>query len=82
MTKTTVSLQKKTFETIEKVSKDLGVTKGALMGKLVAGLDLENQEVKPIVLQIPIDLLKDHKQELQDWLETRSNGIINHYYSE
>ncbi len=82
MAKTAVTLHKKSYEALEQVASKKGVAKGAFLSKLLTELELNNEGVKPVVLHIPVSLLTGHKEELQEWLETRANGILNHYYSE
>ncbi len=82
MAKTAVTLHKKSYEALEQVASKKGVAKGALLSKLLTELELNNEQVKSVVLHVPASLLTGHKEELQAWLEARVNGILNHYYSE
>jgi hypothetical protein len=53
-----------------------------LVNELLENMGLKDEKIKPVVLQIPVELLSGNKQGLVDWLEHRSSGIVGLFYKD
>ncbi len=80
MSKNSIYINKKTDEALSKVAKARGITKSSLINTLIEQIGLGREDVKPIVLLVPNDLLQDHNEQLHSWLAARAAGIHRHFY--
>ena len=80
MSKNTIYVNKKTDEALSAVAKARGVTKSSIINNLVDQLALGREDVKPIVLLVPAELLQGNDEQLHAWLAARAAGIHRHFY--
>jgi len=80
--KNEVILYKKTNEAITKLAEKKGITRAATLNTLLENVGVGNDNVKPVVLQIPVELVKDNKVALETWLTHRTAGITKLFYPE
>lgn len=80
MSKNAIYLSGKTYETIDQAATAKKMPKASYLTKLVEDLDVNNENLKTVVLQIPINLLSNNRDDLEKWLYSRAEGIIEHFY--
>ena len=79
MAKTEVYLNKILFDEIGKVADRKGINRAAVLNELLTDVGIGNSKVKPVVLQIPVELLSNC-HDLKAWLEARIDTIITLLY--
>ncbi len=80
MSKNSIYINKKTDEALGAISKAKGITKSSIINNLVEQVGLGREDVKPIVLLIPTELLQGNDEQLHIWLAARAAGIHRHFY--
>ncbi len=80
MSRSEVYVNKHLNDALQVVADKKKSTKAAVLNDLLTGVGIGDESIKPIVLQIPVELLNNKQEQLQEWLSSRSSGIINHFY--
>jgi hypothetical protein len=80
MAKTEVYVNKANLENLNTLAVKKGATTAAVLNELLTNVGVGNDKVKPVVLQIPVELLEGNKEGLKNWLESKSKAILNLLY--
>lgn len=80
MSKHEVYVNKQLNDALQVVADRKKITKAAALNEILVSVGVGNEEMKPVVLQIPVSLLNGNEESLRNWLHARSNGIVNHFY--
>lgn len=74
-----LSLPAEMKELLDETSEKKGISTSDLIRQLVSKFALGREDVKSVVLQIPVDVLKD-KLGFQQWLDNKSKALANHFF--
>ena len=75
-------VSKKVDEILTKVAKQKATSKSVIVSNLVEQTAIGQDDIKSIILHIPVELLTNNKEQLHDWLSGRAVGILKHFYPE
>lgn len=78
--KSEVYVNKENLKRLTEIGEKKGVSTSAALSEILTNIGLNNKTFKPVVLQIPVELLEGNKDELKLWLETKSTAILNLFY--
>ena len=73
------NLNRKTHETLIRAAEKRGVPVHELVEFLVDRFSIEDDTVKPIVLKVPLSIMKD-PVTLRSWMDRKTNALVNHLY--
>ena len=67
------------YESIQKTAEKRGVSVSELVEYLIERFPLENDQIKPIVLKVPVDIMED-KESLKNWLDLKVDALVNYLH--
>jgi len=81
MAKSELYVNKHNLEKLSALAAKKGVTPSAFLGELLNKI-IDDGDTRPILLQIPTELLKKDKAGLRLWLSRRLDGVLTLFYPE
>jgi len=82
MAKSIINIEKDLVDALGKIADKKGINKSTLLGDILENVGVGKDNIKSVVLQIPVELLNNNKALLKTWLEQKSAGIVNIFYPE
>ena len=74
------NINKALVKSLGEIAERKGVTVSAVLNELLTNVGVGNDKIKPVVLQIPVELLDGNKEGLENWLESKSKAIMGLLY--
>ena len=75
----TIALSEAMLEVLDNTAYGKGISRSEQVKQLINAIGLGRDDVKPLVLQIPIELLKN-KDELEKWFDTKKVAILQRFF--
>lgn len=76
--KNAISLSDDNHKSLKKESTRRGVAMSVVLNEIVSNVFQDG--IKPVVLQVPKELIKKNKEALSVWLNDKSAKLLKHWY--